>query len=99
MIVLDVVARYVEVADTIVELKKDPENKDIEPELLFKDSAEYQKVSLNEFSVDENGITFRHDYGYPHVVQALQPNGEFFFTWAQLKPYIKAGGLLSRLSR
>jgi len=92
-------AQAKEVADTIVELKKDPENKDIEPELLFKDSAEYQKVSLNEFSVDENGITFRHDYGFPHVVQALQPNGEFFFTWAQLKPYIKAGGLLSRLGR
>ncbi len=92
-------AQEKEIADTIVELKKDPENKDIEPELLFKDSAEYQKVSLNEFSVDENGITFRHDYGFPHVVQALQPNGEFFFTWAQLKPYIKAGSLLSRVAR
>ncbi len=92
-------AQQKEVTDAIVELRKDPENKDFDPKSLFTDSAPYHKLSLNEFSVDENGIVFHHDYGFPHVAQALQPAGEFFFTWAQLKPYIKAGGLLSRLGR
>lgn len=66
---------------------------------MFKNSEEYNKVSLDAFEVDENGIMFHHDYGFAHVIQALQPAGEFFLTWEELKPYIKAGGLLSRASR
>lgn len=92
-------AKENEVADAIVELKKDAENGDSDPESLFKNSDEYHKVSLNEFSVDENGVTFHHDYGFPHIIQALQPDGNFFFTWVKLKPYIKPGGLLARIAR
>ena len=92
-------AKEEEVADAIIELKKDPENGSEDPESLFKNADEYHKVTLNEFSVDENGVTFYHDYGFPHVIQALQPHGSFFFTWTQLKPYIKPGGLLTRIAR
>jgi hypothetical protein len=92
-------AKEKEVADSIVEIKKDPENKDADPESLFKDSDQYHKVSLNEFSVDDKGVTFYHDYAFPHVIQALQPVGTFTFNWQQLKPYIKPGGLLTRVAR
>lgn len=92
-------AKEKEVAEAIVELKKDKENGAEDPESLFKDSDKYHKISLNEFSVDENGVVFHHEYGFPHVIQALQPSGTFFFTWAQLKPYIKPGGLLTRAAR
>ena len=88
-----------EVADAIIEIKKDPENGDVDAISLFKESAEYQKVSLNEFSVDEKGVTFHHNYDFAHVVQALQPAGEFFFSWVELKPYIKHAGLLTRIAR
>ena len=92
-------AKEKEVADAIIELKKDKEGATEDPESIFKMADEYQKVSLDEFSVDENGVVFYHDYDFPHVIQALQPDGKFFFTWAELKPYIKPGGLLARAAR
>lgn len=60
---------------------------------MFRDSEQYNKVSLNEFSISDRGVTFHHNYGFAHVAKALEPNGEFMFTWAQLKPFIKSGGL------
>ena len=92
-------AKEKEIANAIIEIKKDKENGDINAEDLFKDSYQYSPVKLNEFSVSDKGLTFHYDYGFPHVILALQPPGEFFFTWAQLKPYIKPAGLLSRFKR
>ncbi len=90
-------AKNVEVAQAIIEIKKDKENNEEHPEDLFKESAQYHPVKLDQFTVSDKGITFHHDYGFAHVIQALQPSGEFFFTWTQLKPFIKAGSLLSRI--
>jgi len=92
-------AKEKEVAEALIELKKDKANDDYPTDEAFKDSYKYSPVKLNEFSVSEKGVMFYYDYGFPHVIRALQPPGEFVFTWAQLKPYIKAGGLLSRLKR
>jgi hypothetical protein len=88
-----------EVARSIVEIRKDPENNEPHPEEIFKEQAKYHPLSLNEFVVSDKGVTFIHDYGFPHVIQALQPDGGFFFSWAQLKPYIKRGGLLGQFVR
>lgn len=90
-------AKNKEVTQAIIDIKKDKENNEEHPEDLFKESAPYHPLKLDQFTVSDKGITFHHDYGFPHVIQALQPSGEFFFAWAQLKPYIKAGGLLSRI--
>lgn len=87
-----------EIARSIEEIRKDPENWDPDPRSLF-DSSDFKVENLDWFSISDNGITFKYDYGFPHVIQALQPEGEFFFTWAQLKPYIKPGSLLSRIER
>jgi len=92
-------AKDKEIVNAIIDTKKDPENKDADIENMFKESEEYNKLSLDQFSVSDKGVTFHHDYGFAHVAQALQPAGEFFFTWAELIPYIKAGGLLSRIGR
>ncbi|QQS42306.1 MAG: hypothetical protein IPM63_05015 [Acidobacteriota bacterium] len=65
--------------------------------------AEYMKdktitvTSLDEFSVSDEGVTFHFDYGFPHVIQALQPNGDYLFTWEEIGPYLRKGGPLSRL--
>lgn len=90
-------AKSKEVTQAIKDIKKDIENNEDHPEDLFKESAKYHPVKLDQFTVSDKGITFHHDYGFPHVIQALQPSGEFFFAWAQLRPYIKVGGLLSRI--
>jgi len=69
----------------------------------FESGAEYypppeklELKSLEGFSVSDRGVTFLYDYGFPHVSQALQPPGKFFFSWAQLKPLIRRDGLLAR---
>ena len=88
-----------EVKKTITDIKNAPATKEDDVSGIFNVSETYNKVELDEFEIDENGVTFRHDYGFPHVALALQPPGEFFLTWKELKPYIKSGGLLSRLAR
>ncbi|MEP6788162.1 MAG: hypothetical protein ABJB40_07015 [Acidobacteriota bacterium] len=92
-------AKDKEVAQAIVDIKKVPENKDIDPSDQFKEAAKYNPMKLDQFSVADDGVTFHYDYGFPHVIEALQPPGEFKFTWKQLKPYIKAGGLLTKVAR
>lgn len=87
-----------EVAQAIKEIKADKSNDEPDPEDLFKETS-FKAENLNEFSVSDKGVTFHYDYGFPHVIQALQPIGEFSLTWVQLKPYIKHGGLLERASR
>ena len=57
-----------------------------------KFSAEY----LENFSVGDKGVKFYYDYGFPHVALALEPNNEFFLSYAELKPFIKRDGLLAR---
>lgn len=91
-------ARKDEIAAAIKEIKADKENAEVDPEELFRDSDQYHKVSLKEFSVNDDGITFYHDYGFPHVVQALQPSGEFAYSWADMKPFLRPGSLLARMA-
>jgi hypothetical protein len=88
-----------EVKKAIDDIKKDPEMKDEDFSGMFSDAETYSKVTLGEFEIDENGVIFHHDYGFPHVAQPLQPPGEFFLTWKELKPFIKGGGLLARFAR
>ena len=90
-------AQKAEIKKSITDIKKgnpDEEN----PESLFQD-ADFKVDNLKEFSVSDNGLTFLYDYGFPHVVEALQPDGRYFFTWRQMKPYIKQGGLLHQFVR
>ena len=84
-----------EVEKTKADLKKDPEYKDEDISGLFTDGDIYNKLKLDAFEIDENGVVFHHDYGFPHVAQALQPPGEFFLTWDELKPFIKKGRVLA----
>jgi hypothetical protein len=50
--------------------------------------------NLDEFSVSDKGVTFLYDAGFPHVIQALQPDGRYFFSYAELRPHIKRNGPL-----
>lgn len=88
-------AQRAEIAKSIEEIKKDdPDEQD--PKSLFND-ADFGIKDLNEFSVNDMGVTFQYNYAFPHVVQALQPDGQYFFDWQELKSYIKKGSLLQRL--
>ena len=91
-------AQKKEIDKAIADIKKNPEAGESDPADLFS-NADFKTEDLDWFAISNSGVTFKYDYEFPHVIQALQPNGEFFFTWKQLKPYIKPGSLLSRIAR
>jgi hypothetical protein len=82
-----------EIKQGLIDIKK--EQPDEDNNNLF-DEADFTTENLSEFSVSDKGVTFWYDYGFPHVIQALQPEGRYFFTWAQIKPYIKKGSLFAQ---
>ncbi|HEV7645740.1 MAG TPA: hypothetical protein VGO50_17505 [Pyrinomonadaceae bacterium] len=91
------VKQQAEIKQGLTDIKK--EEPDAEsPENLFE-SADFTAEGLKEFSVSDKGVTFWYDYGFPHVIQAMEPEGRYFFTWAELKPYIKQGSLFAQFVR
>ncbi len=56
-------------------------------------------TNLDEFSVGRKGVTFLYDAGFPHVIKALEPDGRYFFSYSELKPYIKSDTLLGQFVR
>ena len=88
-------AQIDEVKKASEEMKSDP---DAEPEQLFSETN-FTTEDLKEFSVNDKGVTFYYDYGFPHVLEGLQPDGEFMFDWQTLKPFVRRDGLLARFIR
>jgi hypothetical protein len=79
-----------------VEIKKIiKDNPDIkgDSDQLFG-ALEFKVGNLDDFSVNAKGVTFLYDAEFPHAIQAVQPEGRYFFSYAQLKPYIKRDGPL-----
>jgi hypothetical protein len=53
------------------------------------ENLKFEAKDLDNLSINDKGITFLYDAGFPHVAQALQPVGEYFFSYAELAPYLK----------
>lgn len=53
---------------------------------------------LDTFRLDDKGVTFVYDFGFPHVIQALEPSGEYFLSYEELRPYVNPEGPLARLN-
>jgi hypothetical protein len=62
-------------------------------------ALKFEVANLDDFSIGDKGITFLFDAGFPHVIQALEPAGEYFFSYAELRPYIKPEGAVGLLAR
>lgn len=80
-----------EMAETVDQVNQDKsvdaEEKASVPE-LYKD-LRFEVKDLIDFMIDDNGITFLYEAGFPHVVQAYEPNGHYKFSYAELAPYLK----------
>lgn len=74
--------------------KSDPEDIRISKEA--GEVLEFKIENLDDFSVGARGITFLYDAGYPHAIQAFEPDGRYFFSYAELKPYIKRDSILGQ---
>ena len=81
-----------EVASATKEMKSDP---DARPEELFSETN-FTTDDFKEFSVGLKGVTIYYDYGFPHVLEGLQPAGEYHFTWTEIRQFVRADGLLAR---
>lgn len=55
--------------------------------------------NLDTFRLEDKGVTFVYDFGFPHVSQALEPSGEYFLSWKELRPYVNPQGPLARIVR
>lgn len=73
---------------------KEPDDKEVVDDTY--DNLKFELKDLDEFSVGAKGITFLYDAGFPHVIQALQPDGRYFFSYSKLKAYIKRDGPLGQ---
>lgn len=83
-------AQQAEMKTEAARIKKD--EPDFDPGEYFN-NAKFTTENLWAFTVSDKGIIFHYDYGFPHVAQALQPDGEYFYKWSELKPFIKQDGL------
>lgn len=88
-----------EIAVAKKEINADKENYgDVNADEMFA-NINFTVENIDEFTINDKGVTFKYDYGFPHVSQALQPNGEYSMTWVQLKPYIKKTGVFTKFAR
>jgi hypothetical protein len=78
-------------------IKDSGNDRETASEMLGK--LKFETSNLDNFSISDKGLTFLYDAEFPHVVQALQPVGEYFFSYAELKSYIKREGLLGTFIR
>jgi len=87
-----------EIKEAIKVIKEDPDSSDLNTDELFQ-NKDFKIADFEGFSLDDKGVTFKYNYAFRHAIQALQPDGTYFFSWAELKPFIKPAGLLGRFIR
>ncbi|MGD9563957.1 MAG: hypothetical protein AB7F88_17770 [Pyrinomonadaceae bacterium] len=80
-----------EIEAAIAELKKDSDINENDPAQLFADK-EFTAKDLDEFAIDDDGVTFIYDYGFPHAIEALQPEGRYKFNWSEIAKFVKLSG-------
>jgi hypothetical protein len=81
----------------LVKVVEEEKDSDADQKSAVKDQLhqlEFKLGNLDDFATSDKGVTFLYDAGFPHVIRALQPNGEYFFSFAELRPYIKSNGPL-----
>lgn len=91
-------AQQKEIKQATEEYTKDPDAADFDASEYFRE-ANFTVKNLNEFSVSEKGATFVYNYGFPHIALALEPEGRFFYSWAELKSFVRRDGILGRFVR
>jgi hypothetical protein len=82
------------ILESLRDSKRDPEDVRIASEA--QEALDYKSEDLDNFEVGAKGITFLYDAGYPHVIQAFEPDGRYFFSYSELRSYIKPDGPLGQ---
>ena len=76
----------------VAELDRDENAKEID-RAIFR-AHQFRIRHLNDFTVTSEGVMFHYRFGFPHVILAAEPEGDFLIPYAELKPHLKVGSLL-----
>ncbi len=87
-----------EIRTAIDKIKKDPDVGDEDPAALFADEK-FSRDDLDQFVIDNGGVTFIHEYGFPHVIQALEPEGRYRYSWRAIAKFVNLSGPLAQFAR
>jgi hypothetical protein len=79
-----------------IEEEKDATKEDKDSLKEQVSALKFTAENFDEFSVNAKGVTFHYDAGFPHVIQALEPEGRYFFSYNELKPFIKTNSILGQ---
>ncbi|HEV7747100.1 MAG TPA: hypothetical protein VGO56_19045 [Pyrinomonadaceae bacterium] len=87
-----------ELQDELEEIAREnaKEMPDYQEIVASQGELKFAPKNLDDFSVSAKGITFLFDAGYPHVIRAFEPGGQYFVSFEELKPYIKPDGALGQ---
>lgn len=91
-------AQQKEIRTALAEARKESAADEADLNSMFGDRR-FKVSSLDEFSVSDKGVTFLFDYAFPHAFKGLEPEGRYFFTWTELKPFVRRDGLLAPFVR
>jgi hypothetical protein len=58
-------------------------------------NQQLKMTDLNNFAIDDKGITFLYDWGFPHAAEGMEPSGEFFVPYTKLATIIRKDGPLA----
>lgn len=84
-----------EINYSIKEIKAQSDFRDVDTDSLFK-FAEFKKIHLEDFSVNDQGVTFSYSYSFPRIYMTIEPSGNYFLSWKEIKRFIKPVGLLGK---
>lgn len=87
-----------EIAESSKEIKAQKDFNDVNTDELFR-YVDFKKIHLEDFSINEKGVSFQYDYGFPRTLMMFEPGGNYFLSWREIKPFIKRGGLLEKFIR
>ena len=87
-----------EIAESSKEIKTQKDFNDVNTDELFR-YVDFKKIHLEDFSINEKGVSFQYDYGFPRLYMMIEPGGSYFLSWREIKPFIKRDGLLEKFIR
>src|SRR6266550_4746846 len=87
-------AELAHILKDLAESRSDPE--DIRIAREAQDALEFKLSDIDDFSISDKGVAFLYHAGYPHASKAFDPEGRNFFSYRELKPYIKRDGPLGQ---
>ena len=62
-------------------------------------NVHFRVDNLDSFKLDERGVTFLYEFGFPHAFLAAEPEEEYFLSYKELKPFIDEKGLLAPFTK